>query len=84
MSRSKIAGTKPIVLKLESGTYHYCTCGESPDQPFCDGSHKDTGFKPQKLVLTECVRAAYCACKHSKEEPFCDGAHRLYDEGSQL
>ena len=80
MSRSKIADTKPVVLELASGTYYYCTCGESDNQPFCNGSHGGTGFEPKKLTINECARAAYCTCKRSREEPFCDGSHRLYVE----
>jgi len=82
MSRAKIAATKPVVLELEPGTYHYCSCGESANQPLCDGSHGGTGFEPKQIKITECVRAAYCACKRSREEPFCDGAHKLYQERS--
>merc|ERR1711924_381257 len=29
-------------------TYFWCTCGASAKQPFCDGSHKGTDFKPTK------------------------------------
>ena len=46
MSDPKIADTKPVVLELAAGTYWYCTCGESTNQPFCDGKHKDTGIEP--------------------------------------
>jgi CDGSH-type Zn-finger protein len=81
MDRAKIADTKPVVLDLAPGRYVYCTCGESADQPFCDGAHAGTGFEPREFTVAERERAALCACKRSREEPFCDGAHRLYREG---
>ncbi|MCP3685587.1 MAG: CDGSH iron-sulfur domain-containing protein [bacterium] len=33
MAESKIADKKPDV-------YYWCACGESKNQPFCDGAHK--------------------------------------------
>lgn len=39
MKTPKIAAYKSIKLELEPGVYYYCTCGESNNQPFCDGSH---------------------------------------------
>lgn len=29
----------------------WCTCGLSKKQPFCDGSHVGTGFKPLKWTV---------------------------------
>jgi len=34
-----IAKKSPFVLPMKAGIYHFCTCGLSPGQPFCDGSH---------------------------------------------
>ncbi|MBU0740921.1 CDGSH iron-sulfur domain-containing protein [bacterium] len=39
MNKPKVAGTKPVVLEPASGRHVYCACGESTNQPFCDGSH---------------------------------------------
>lgn len=71
----KIADTKPVVMDLEAGTYYWCTCGHSVNQPFCDGAHKGTGFTPQKFVLEENKKVAICLCKKTENGPFCDGAH---------
>ncbi|MGK7371680.1 MAG: CDGSH iron-sulfur domain-containing protein, partial [Candidatus Halalkalibacterium sp. M3_1C_030] len=29
-------------MEIEAGTYAWCACGESDNQPYCDGSHKGT------------------------------------------
>jgi len=36
----------PVTLDLLPRTYLWCTCGMSKNQPFCDGSHAKTEFKP--------------------------------------
>jgi len=41
MSEPKCAAKQPIAVPLEaSKTYHWCACGLSKGQPFCDGTHK--------------------------------------------
>ncbi len=75
MSDPTIADTKPKVMELDAGTYWYCTCGNSANQPFCDGSHQDTGFTPMKFTLEEKQKVALCQCKHTGNAPFCDGSH---------
>jgi CDGSH-type Zn-finger protein len=75
METPKIADTKPAVLELEAGDYFWCSCGQSSKQPFCDGSHKGSGFAPQKVTIGEKKTVALCNCKHSDNKPFCDGAH---------
>lgn len=75
MSEPVIAEKKPAVLDLEPGTYWWCACGRSQNQPFCDGSHKGTEFTPQKFELTEAKRVALCQCKKTNNSPFCDGTH---------
>jgi CDGSH-type Zn-finger protein len=43
----EIGGQRPIVIEVESGkSYWWCVCGRSKSQPFCDGSHKTTAFRP--------------------------------------
>ena len=49
MSEPKIAALKPEVLTLEPGTYYWCACGASANQPFCDGSHKGSGLAPHEV-----------------------------------
>ena len=72
----KIAATTPIEVELEADKlYHFCTCGLSEKQPFCDGSHKGTEFKSHKFTPEHSGKAWLCQCKQTKNPPFCDGSH---------
>ena len=76
-SSPRIARYKPYYFKpVPNKTYLWCSCGRSNKQPFCDGSHKGTGFEPFKYVATEDDgEVLLCGCKHSSARPFCDGSH---------
>ncbi len=76
MATPEIPQKSPIVKPMPAGTYWWCACGRSKDQPFCDGSHKGTGIAPKKVELAGDKIVAWCACKHSKNAPFCDGSHK--------
>jgi len=77
MADPKIAGKSPIPVELEAGkTYAYCTCGESTNQPLCDGSHKGGAFKPKVFVAEETKTAYMCTCKQTGNPGFCDGSHK--------
>lgn len=71
-----IAQKGPFRVELEAGrTYAWCACGRSENQPFCDGSHKDTAFTPVIHKPEESGGAFFCGCKHTGKAPFCDGTH---------
>jgi CDGSH-type Zn-finger protein len=74
MSEPKIAQKSPYPVEVEAG-YFWCSCGQSANQPFCDGSHKGTDFTPVKFEATESKTVYFCGCKHSKNPPLCDGSH---------
>lgn len=81
MSRPIIADNKPVKVTLSKGQeYHFCTCGRSKSQPFCDGSHVGTSFNPKVIVSEEDGDAYLCACKHSGNKPFCDGTHKKFSD----
>lgn len=75
MSEPTIAAKQPAVMELEPGDYWYCTCGNSANQPFCNGSHKGTDFTPMQFTIEEKKQVALCQCKHTGNAPFCDGSH---------
>ncbi len=66
----------PVKCVEEPGQRHWCRCGRSAAQPFCDGSHAGTGIDPMAVTIEEERRVAWCTCKRTTKEPFCDGAHR--------
>jgi CDGSH-type Zn-finger protein len=76
MNEPTRAGNSPMVIELEVGkTYAWCACGESSNQPYCDGSHKGTDFSPV-VFKAEGGKAALCMCKKTNGSPFCDGSHK--------
>lgn len=81
MSKPVVADNKPIKVELTKGQeYYFCTCGLSKNQPFCDGSHASTDFKPKSFVAEESGDSYLCRCKHSNNLPFCDGSHKQFSD----
>jgi len=76
MDEPVMTSKSPHVLKLEAGTYWYCACGRSENQPWCDGAHKGTAFRPVRVELEEARNVALCGCRRTGSEPFCDGTHK--------
>jgi len=72
-----VAAKQPIEVTLTAGEeIWFCTCGKSVSQPFCDGSHKQTGFSPLGYTPDTSGLAWLCQCKQTQTPPFCDGSHK--------
>jgi CDGSH-type Zn-finger protein len=72
-----IAQKAPFAMPVEAGkSYFWCSCGQSKNQPYCDGSHKGSEFSPVKFTAEETKTVYMCGCKQTKNAPFCDGAHK--------
>ena len=71
-----LAQKSPFRVEVEDGkSYWWCSCGKSAKQPFCDGSHKGSEFRPMEYKATETGDAWFCGCKATAESPLCDGTH---------
>ncbi|MGE5539892.1 MAG: CDGSH iron-sulfur domain-containing protein [Gemmatimonas sp.] len=57
--------------------YWWCSCGRSQTQPFCDGSHKGTEFKPKAFKVSAPLTLYLCGCKRTTDAPYCDGTHAM-------
>lgn len=77
MTDGKPTQMQPYMVDVEAGqSYFWCSCGESANQPYCDGSHKGSEFTPVKYVADKDGRVAFCGCRRSGGKPTCDGTHR--------
>lgn len=76
MTTPEIPQKAPYVLDMEPGSYFWCSCGKSQNQPYCDGSHAGSGLRPIRTEISENKKVAWCGCKNSENKPFCDGSHR--------
>lgn len=75
--RAVVASLKPFYCELKPRrSIAWCRCGLSEQQPFCDGSHVGTGFKPLVYKASdEGGEVLLCGCKQTGTPPFCDGTH---------
>jgi CDGSH-type Zn-finger protein len=72
----EVAQKGPYATDVEAGKkYYWCACGRSANQPFCDGSHKDTGIEPVVFTAEETGTLYLCGCKRTANQPHCDGSH---------
>uniref|UniRef100_UPI00358E36D3 CDGSH iron-sulfur domain-containing protein 3, mitochondrial n=1 Tax=Myxine glutinosa TaxID=7769 RepID=UPI00358E36D3 len=77
--KSRVAKKEPYMVTCDAGkSYFWCACGFSKKQPFCDGSHRQsgTGIKFLKFTVPETKTVPLCGCKQTSKAPYCDGTHR--------
>ena len=60
MNKGQRAGSSAIKIEVKEGkSYFWCSCGKSSKQPFCDGSHKGSEFKPV-VYKAEFTKKMFC------------------------
>ncbi|KAM7303785.1 CDGSH iron-sulfur domain-containing protein 3, mitochondrial [Ixodes scapularis] len=79
--KGRVYDKKPFRFECKQGhVYHWCACGFSHTQPFCDGSHRNPHLKislrPVRFVAEETRQYWFCNCKQTQRRPFCDGSHK--------
>lgn len=76
MAEPVVVQKSPYAVEVEAGKkYWWCSCGRSQKQPYCDGSHKDTGLTPLLYTAEKTGKVYLCGCKSTAKKPFCDGTH---------
>lgn len=71
------AADNPFAVEVEEGEFYFwCACGKSENQPFCDGSHKGSVFRPIQYTAEKTGRVFFCGCKATGNQPLCDGSHK--------
>ena len=67
----------PYKIDAQAGqTLCFCSCGQTQNPPYCDGSHKGSGKAPRSVKVTKDGPVWACGCGKSKNLPFCDGSHK--------
>lgn len=80
MDKPHCAEAAPAFVQLEPGTYKWCACGLSKNQPFCDNSHPETPFHPLEFTVSTSKRLGLCQCKQTGKPPYCDGTHSTIED----
>jgi CDGSH-type Zn-finger protein len=76
MKKGKVSALEPKLVEVDGGkTLAWCACGESTNQPYCNGAHKGSGIAPIVFSEKEKKKVALCMCKQTSNPPYCDGSH---------
>jgi CDGSH-type Zn-finger protein len=75
MTKAVCTQKNPYAVELAPGDHYWCACGQSKNQPFCDGSHATTGIEPVKFTVAQKETKYLCGCRATGNSPFCDGSH---------
>ncbi len=76
MCEAKASQLVPYPIEVKAGqSYWWCACGRSASQPFCDGSHQDTGLQPVEYRAQKDGTVWFCGCRRTAAPPLCDGSH---------
>ena len=74
MRKPAVPKNGPYAVTVEEGVeYCWCSCGLSKSQPWCDGSHKETGLEPIIFIAPISAEFFMCGCKRSNNKPYCFG-----------
>ena len=65
----------PYMVPEPAGRRAWCSCGKSAKQPYCDGAHAGSQWRPVVVQIEAPKTVAWCGCKATKSPPFCDGSH---------
>lgn len=81
MAKPVIKQREPYMLQLTPGQrYAWCSCGQSQQHPFCDGSHKGSDFLPTVFTAKGSHIEWICGCSYTATPPFCDAKHNKLDK----
>ena len=76
LDQGNTTGKVPETVRLEAGKrYAWCACGQSENQPWCNGAHKGSKLAPKVFQAEVSKTVAICTCKQTSKPPYCDGSH---------
>lgn len=50
----------------EAGSHFWCTCGQSQNHPYCDGSHAGSGMRPVRREISAGQNSTWGGGKQSE------------------